>query len=57
MKLKLDKPFIVHVRNREFVRTEEFSWKNGTLINISFTAQKRKAKQGKIFGFFLLEKL
>ena len=22
MKLKLDKPFIVHVRNREFARTE-----------------------------------
>ena len=27
MKLKLDKPFIVDVRNREFVRAEELCWK------------------------------
>ena len=42
-------------RNQEFFRAGEFSWNQGTLINISFITHERKAPQGKIWGFFLPE--
>ena len=44
-------------RNQEFFRAGEVSWNEGTSINVSCEAHKRKALQRKIFVFFLQDAL
>ena len=64
--LMLDNPFLVpsickwnHIqtRNQDFFRAGEFSWNQGTSINISSATHERKALQEKNMDFFLLETL
>ena len=42
----------VQWRNQEFLRAGKVSWNEGTSINISSTAHKRKAPQGNMLEFF-----
>ena len=44
-------------RDQEFFRAGEVFWNEGTLINILSTTRWRKAPQGKISEFYLLEAL
>ena len=49
---------MAQVCNQEFFRAGEVSWNKGALINIILsTAYERKAPQGKILEFFLLDAL
>ena len=43
--------------NKNFFRAGEFSWNQGTLINISLKKQKKKGPTGKNREFFLLDTL
>ena len=45
----------MHQRNEEFFRAGEVSGNKGHLINISSPTYERKAPQGRILEFFLLD--
>ena len=48
---------LAQVRNQEFFRVGEVSWKRGTSINVSCMAYKRKAPTQKNFHVFFSKTL
>ena len=53
----LSQLIVIQARNQEFFRAAEFSWNQGTSINIHLQHEKLKAPQGKNLQFFCLETL
>ena len=46
---------IIQARNKEFLRAGEFSWNQGTVINIHLQQKKEKPRREKNHHFFSLE--
>ena len=49
--------YSLQARNQNFFRAGEVSWDEGTFINILLKTPEKKAPQGQIWEFFLLDTL